>query len=267
MSTSDIDDAVLLDVDDGVATVRLNRPERRNALSPDVIAGVTDAFEDLQARDDVRCVVVTGSEGVFCAGGDIESMGERERTTAADAVERITDSAHDLVETVATFPLPVVAKLGGPAFGAGGAIALACDVRVASTDAKIGFGFRQVGLTIDSGLSHFLPRLVGRGRAKDLVFSGELVDAQRAADLGLFERVFDAETFDERADRYVQQVASGPTAALRHSKRLLDSNGDQSLRGALQSEATAQAALMDTADHEEGVSAFQEGREPEFEGH
>ncbi|MFC7157577.1 enoyl-CoA hydratase/isomerase family protein [Halomarina halobia] len=266
MLENDTGDAVLLDVGDGVATVTLNRPERRNALSPDVMDGLTDAFEELESSD-VRCVVVTGSEGVFCAGGDIESMGERERADPAEAVERITNSAHELVETIASLPLPVVAKLGGPAFGAGGAIALACDVRVASTDAKIGFGFRQVGLTIDSGISHFLPRMVGRGRAKDLVFSGELLDAERAADLGLFERVFDAEEFDERADQYVQQIASGPTAALRHSKRLLDSGGDRALRDALQFEATAQATLMETADHEEGVSAFREGRAPEFEGH
>lgn len=265
MLENNTNDAVLLDVEDGIATVTLNKPERRNALSPDVMVGLTDAFEELVSSD-VRCVVVTGSEGVFCAGGDIESMSEREEATAAEAVEYITDSAHELVETIATFPLPVVAKLGGPAFGAGGAIALACDVRVASTDAKIGFGFRQVGLTVDSGISHFLPRMVGRGTAKDLAFTGDLIDAERAADIGLFERVFDAEEFDERTDDYAERIASGPTAALRHSKRLIDSGGERPLQEALQFEATAQATLMETADHEEGVSAFREGRDPEFEG-
>jgi 2-(1,2-epoxy-1,2-dihydrophenyl)acetyl-CoA isomerase len=265
VSDTAANDAVLLEVEAGVATITLNRYEKRNALSQDVMDGLKSAFDELEEYD-VRCVVVTGSHGVFCAGGDIGSMENREDTVAAEAVERITNSAHELIETIATFPLPVVAKIDGPAFGAGGAIALACDVRIASTDAEIGFGFRQVGLTVDSGISHFLPRMVGRGVAKDLVFTGDLVDAERAADLGLFERVFDADEFDARADKYVERIATGPTAALRPSKRLIESGADRPLRDALQFEAMAQASLMETADHEEGVSAFREGREPKFEG-
>jgi len=266
MSEATAEEAVLVDVDDGVATITLNRPEIRNALAPDIQQGILDALDELEDRDDARCIVFTGSEGVFCAGGDISGMEDRDDMSIPESVERINRVTHRLLKRVARFPAPTVAKVNGPAFGAGGGIALACDIQVASDEAHIGFGFRQVGLAVDSGTSYFLPRVVGENVAKELVFTGELVDAERAENLGLFNHVYPAEEFDERADEFIAEIASGPTVALRTSKRLVDQGLESSLDQALLTEATAQGTVFDTEDHDEGVQAFGEGRDPEFEG-
>ena len=143
--------------------------------------------------------------------------------------------------------------------------AIAADVTLASAEAKISFGFRQVGLAIDTGTSYLLPREVGVSKAKELVFTGELLDAEEAGDLGLFNHVY-PEDFEAEADAFVKQIATGPTVALRTSKKLVDQGTNQSLRDAQDNEAAAQAAVFETHDHEEGATAFMEGRDPEFEG-
>jgi enoyl-CoA hydratase/carnithine racemase len=257
-----------LDVEDGVATVTLDRPERRNAMSAAMADAVQRHVESIADRDDVRCVVVTGAGGAFCAGGDIERMRER---AASDAP--VDDHARELrrtvsagVASVATCPLPTVAKIDGPAVGAGATLAVACDLQVASDEAVVGFSFRQVGLSVDSGASYLLPRAVGANAAKRLVFTGEIVDADRALDLGLLTHVFPRAEFEARAGEVVETVANGPTVALRHAKRLLDESPTKSYRQAVADEAVAQGLVYDSADHREGVEAFLEKRDPEFEG-
>ena len=260
-------DAVLLDVDEGVATVTLNQPERRNALSAEISAGIQDALDDVVAGD-ARCVVVTGAGGAFCAGGDIDRMREAAETQppvherAAD-LERMTSG---LITRLVELPVPTVAKIDGPAVGAGANLAIACDVQVASARSVFGFVFRQVGLSVDAGTSYLLPRLVGENVAKELVFTGEIFDAERAADLGVVNHVYPDEAFDERADELVGEIAAGPTVALGRAKKLLGTGLEKSLRQALRDEATAQGLVFASADHEEGVEAFLEGREPHFEG-
>jgi len=267
MSETTTEQAVTLDVANGVATVRLNRPDVRNALVPEVQQGIVDRLDEVRDHDDARCVVLTGSETAFCAGGNVEGMKERDGEAApAEGVQRIMDTVHETIETVAGFPMPTVAGVSGPAFGAGASLALACDCQVASGDARIGWGFRQVGLAVDSGTSYFLPRVVGENTAKELVFTGDLLDAEEAADLGIFNHVYPADEFDERLAEFVEPMATGPTLALRTSKRLIDDGLESSLEQALANEATAQGTVYDTADHEEGVAAFFEGRDPEFEG-
>jgi enoyl-CoA hydratase/carnithine racemase len=258
---------VLVDVDGGVATLTLNRPDDRNALGAEMSAAIVDAVRDLEDRDDVRCLVVTGREGTFCAGGDVNAMvqlmsGQAELHEAVDRIQRETSMA---VRAVAEFPLPTVAKVDGVAYGAGANLAIAADVTLASGDAKISFGFRQVGLAIDTGTSYLLPRQVGVSTAKELVFTGDLLEAAEAADLGLFNHVY-VEDFDAEADAFVERIATGPTVALRTSKKLIDQGTNQSLRDAQDNEAAAQAAVFETHDHEEGATAFMEGRDPEFEG-
>lgn len=267
MSETTTDEAVSLTVEDGVATIRLDRPDVRNALIPAVQEGIVDRLDDVRDRDDARCVVVTGSEEAFCAGGNVQGMKDRdEETSPAEGAQRITDTVHRTLKRLARFPLPTVAAVDGPAFGAGASLALACDVQVASESARIGWGFRQVGLAVDSGTSYFLPRIVGENVAKELVFTGELVDAERAGDLGIFNHVYPDDEFDERLAAFVEPIATGPTLALRTSKRLIDEGLESSLDQALHNEATAQGTVYDTDDHDEGVDAFFEGREPEFEG-
>ncbi|PSP73972.1 enoyl-CoA hydratase [Halobacteriales archaeon QS_3_64_16] len=262
------DDPVLLDIDEGVATITLNRPEIRNALAREVSAGIVDAIEEIEGSD-ARCVVLEGSDEAFCAGGNINSMTERLEgdLSLADAERLMVQTTGRAISRVAGCQLPTVAKVDGPAFGAGANLAIACDIPIASDASRIGFGFRQVGLAVDSGTSYLLPRLVGLNTAKELVFTGELLDADRAADLGLFNRVFPAEEFDERAEELTEEIATGPTVALRASKRMLDQGLGGSLDGAIADEAAAQTAVFETRDHREGVAAFEEKRNPEFEGH
>lgn len=261
------DDPVLLDVEDGVATVTLNRPDRRNALSDEVSIALEDALAEV-AEGDARCLVVTGAGGAFSAGGDVDRMRRRVETDMPidAAIRNVEQRTAGVVGRVYRFPVPTVAKIDGPAVGAGAGLALACDLQLASEDAKLGFVFRHVGLSCDAGTSFLLPRLVGANKAKELVLTGEVLDADEALDLGLLNHVYPAEAFDERVDALVADIATGPTVALRHAMRLIDGAADKAFEDALADEAAAQGVALGTADHEEGVAAFLEDREPAFEG-
>lgn len=267
MATEYEDSAVLLERDDGIARITLNTPEKRNALSDRLSNGIIDALSDVEASD-ARCVVVEGAGPAFSAGGDIDAMVERHERDAPtpEAVERVIQQIGRSVQRLVECPLPTVAKVDGPAFGAGANLAIACDLQLLSEGAKLGFGFRQVGLAVDSGTSYLLPRLVGDNVAKELVYTGELLDAERASELGLANHVYPESEFEEAAEALIEQVASGPTVALRTSKRLLRHGRTASLSEAIEQEAVAQGTVFDSADHEEGISAFKEGRTPEFGG-
>lgn len=262
------DDAVLLDVEDGVATLTLNRPDQRNALGFEVSTGIIDAVDELEDDPDVRALVVTGAGGSFCAGGDVNAMVQRMagEVPLHEAVRHVQQETSRAIRRVREFHRPTVAKVDGVAFGAGANLAIACDCQLASEDAKISFGFRQVGLAVDSGTSYLLPRLVGENTAKELVFTGELVDADDAAELGIFNHVYDADEFAAEAEAFVEEIASGPSVALTASKQVLNQGLEVSFSQAVDNEATAQAAVFETEDHREGAEAFMEGREPEFEG-
>ncbi|WP_433629542.1 enoyl-CoA hydratase/isomerase family protein [Halomicrococcus sp. NG-SE-24] len=261
-------DPVIMTVSDGVATLTLNRPDDRNALTREISDGLQEHLAALEDRDDVRCVVVEGEGDVFSAGGDIKQMHERLENNGSldDAVAELERTTSETMARVVTCPYPTVAKIDGPAVGAGANLAIACDVQLASASASIGFLFRQVGLSIDAGTSYLLPRIVGENVAKELVYTGEVVDAERAADLSLFNHVYPDEEFDDRVAEFVGRVASGPTVAFRHAKRLLREGLDKSLDRAMVDEATAQGIVFETEDHAEGVEAFLEDRDPQFEG-
>ncbi|QLH84401.1 enoyl-CoA hydratase/isomerase family protein [Halosimplex pelagicum] len=257
---------VTLDVADGVATVTLDHPEMRNALTSGVATDLIAAMDEIP--DEARCVVLAGNGPTFCAGGDIDAMvdGLEGEAPAHERVERIVEETAGAVRAVATCDRPTVAKIHGPAYGAGGALAVACDVLLASESASISFGFRQVGLNVDSGASHLLPRIVGENVAKELLFTGELIDADRAKEVGLFNHVYADEAFEGRVAGMVDRIASGPTVALKQSKRLVEQGTTSSLDEAIENEAAAQIVSASADDHEEGVRAFVESREPEFEG-
>ena len=260
------DEAVRLTIDDGVATVTLNRPDERNALAGPTANRLAERFATV-GESDARCVVVRGAGSAFCAGGDIGAMvdGVQRDVPTAERMGFVS-AIHDAVERVHDCRLPVVAAIDGPAFGAGAGLALACDVQLASPDAKIGFGFRRVGLAVDSGVSYNLPRIVGPNKAKELVFTGELLDADTARELGIFTRLFEAGEFEAGVENVVETIAEGPTVALSQAKELIDRGAASTFEDALDREATAQGVAFTTADHEEGTAAFMEQREPEFEG-
>jgi enoyl-CoA hydratase/carnithine racemase len=190
---------------------------------------------------------------------------ERDAPTP-EAVERVIQQTGRSIQRLVECPLPTVAKVDGAAFGAGANLAIACDIQLLRGDAKLGFGFRQVGLAIDSGTSYLLPRLVGDNVAKELVFTGELLSAERALELGLANHVYPEASYESQAESFIEEIASGPSVALRTSKRLLRHGRETSLSGAISHEAVAQGTVFDSADHAEGIAAFQDGREPDFQG-
>lgn len=260
-------DAVRIERDGDVARIVLTTPDRRNALGVETSTGIMDAVDALEGTD-VGAVVVEGEGPAFCAGGDVEAMIERQESNVAldDSVRHIIQETGRAIARVAKCEFPTIAKVDGPAFGAGGNLAIACDLQLMSESATIGFGFRNVGLAVDSGTSYLLPKVVGDNVARELVFTGELVEGERAVDLGLANHVYPDEEFEERAEELIATIAEGPSAALRTSKRLMRLGPDATLQAAIENEAGAQAAIFDSFDHAEGVEAFREKREPEFEG-
>lgn len=260
------DDAVLLDIDDGIATITLNKPDMRNAMTLDISSGLLEVLPEIKDSD-ARCVVVQGSGGSFSAGGDINAMleGLHGDVESHEKVGTIMQTA-DAVQAVYEFPLPVIAKIDGTAYGAGANLAIACDVQIASESSEISFGFRQVGLAVDSGTSYLLPRIVGENKAKELVFTAEMLDAHQAQDLGIFTQVWNDDEFEAQAEEYIERIATGPTVALKTSKRLIRQGFQMDIEQAMTNEASAQAPVFETHDHEEGATAFMEQREAEFEG-
>jgi Enoyl-CoA hydratase (EC 4.2.1.17) len=256
-----------LERDGGVARLVLNRPESRNALSSEVSDGIVEAVRELEGGDS-RVVVVEGEGKAFCAGGDISTMIEHSQGDESmdHLVRWIIQEVGRAVKAVSECEFPTVAKIDGPAFGAGGSLALACDIQLLSETAGIGFGFRQVGLAVDAGTSYLLPQYVGRNVARELVYTGEIVSGDRATSLGLANHVFDAETFEQESEALIARIAEGPTVGLRTSKRLLRHNASATIDEAIDHEAAAQAAVFDSADHHEGITAFEQSRDPEFQG-
>lgn len=256
-----------LRVEDGVATLVLDDPSSRNALSREMVSELNSALDDVERRN-LRCLEIRGSDGAFSAGGDIDKMVERFEgdVDIEQEIRELSRTTSRLIARVATFPLPTVARLTGPAYGAGATLAIACDLQLARDNAVLAFAFERVGLTIDSGTSYLLPRLVGGNVAKHLVFTGKPVDAQEAADIGLVNSVYDEDEFDERVDELVARIADGPTVALRQDKRLLNEGFEKSIEQAAADEAIAQGIALQTADHSEGVEAFLEDRTPSFSG-
>lgn len=264
---SDSEDAVLVDIADGIATVTLNNPGMRNALTEDVSDGLVAAMDTVSGSD-ARVVVIEGAGSAFCAGGDINTMMEGLSTDvpAHRKATEIMKGLHRAIERIVRCPLPTVAKIDGQAFGAGASLAIACDIQVARADVEMSFAFRKVGLAVDSGTSWMLPRLVGENTAKRLVLTGEVFTAEEAAEMGVVTDAVPEDEFADRAAEIVAEIATGPTVGLQISKRLLRQNANKSLTEALDDEATAQALALGTRDHQEGASAFMEGRDAEFEG-
>jgi 2-(1,2-epoxy-1,2-dihydrophenyl)acetyl-CoA isomerase len=252
-------------VDARVATLTIDRPEVKNALGPDEWQRLRTLVLDAGRDPEVRVVVVTGAGGVFSAGGDLRSMPER---LALPAHVRRANLAED-AQVIAVFRAlkkPIVAVIDGPAVGAGLSLALACDVRIASTRARLGASFHKVGLTGDFGLLWLLPRVVGPTRAMDLLLSGEIVDAARAEAIGLVSRVVPAERLVEESQAWVQKIAAGPPIAMGLTKRGLHLGLEMGLADMLLWEADAQTICSRSADAREGVAAFLAKRAPHFTG-
>lgn len=262
---------LLCDIDDGVATFTLNRPEKRNALSNELTPALRAGLHDLELRSDVRCIVITGAGKAFCSGGDVSGMGggssdDSLKPTHEDRVRALQHGQATLTLRIHQLDKPVIAALPGAAAGAGLSIALACDLRVACTSAFITTAFRNIGISGDYGSSWNLTQLVGVAKAKELFFLGERVSAVEAQQLGIINRVFPDETFRTDAHALARRIAHGPTTALRFMKRNINKAATSDLATVLDQEAEYTIRSFQTADATEAIKAFMEKRDPQFTG-
>jgi enoyl-CoA hydratase/carnithine racemase len=256
-----------LDISDGVATVRLSRPDKLNALTFDTYADLRDLLGELPHRGDVRVLVVTGSGRAFCSGGDVdEIIGELQEMGAAELLE-FTRMTGAVTKALRECPLPVIAAVNGIAAGAGAVLALACDFRLLASSASFAFLFTRVGLAgADMGSAYLLPRMVGLGRATELLMLGDRIDAPRALAIGLATDVVDDANLPEATAKLARRLADGPALAYSTTKLLLTRELDVDLGSAIEMEATAQALLMKSQDHREFYAAWRDGRTPEWTG-
>ena len=256
-----------LDISDGVATVRLSRPDKLNALTFDTYADLRDLLGELPHRGDVRVLVVTGSGRGFCSGGDVdEIIGELQKMGAAELLE-FTRMTGAVTKALRECPLPVIAAVNGVAAGAGSVIALASDFRLLSRSASFAFLFTRVGLAgADMGSAYLLPRLVGLGRATELLMLGDRIDAPRAEAIGLATDVVDDARLPEVTANLARRLADGPALAYSTTKVLLTRELDMDLGSAIELEAVTQALLMKSLDHGEFYAAWRDGRRPRWTG-
>jgi len=255
------------EVDDGVATVTFDRPDKLNALTFDVYADLRDLVAEIEHRDDVSVLVITGSGRGFCSGGDVnEIIGQLVEMDTKGLLE-FTRMTGAVVENLRRLPMPVIASINGVAAGAGSVIALAADLRLMAESASFHFLFTKVGLAgADMGSAYLLPRVIGLGRASELLLLGEKVDAKRAEAIGLATSVVSDEKLAVNTATLARRLADGPTLAYGTTKVLLGREMDMDFGSSIELEALTQALLMTTEDHAEFFKAFTEKRAPEWKG-
>ncbi len=244
---------------DGVRTLTLNRPDRKNAINPQLWMELADALRAAARDRDLRALVITGAGGAFCSGADISTP---EDVHPKDKLRRLTEVALALHELT----VPTIAKVAGVAVGAGWNLALGCDFVVATPESRFCQIFSKRGLSVDLGGSWLLPKLVGLQQAKRLVLLAEMIDAEEARSLGLVTWIKSADGIDEFVANLAGRLAAGPPVALAQSKGLLNDGANATLREALANEARAQPGNFATADSTEAYAAFAEKRDPAFTG-
>ncbi|MFQ5525421.1 MAG: enoyl-CoA hydratase family protein [Thermoanaerobaculia bacterium] len=254
------------DRETGVVTVTLNRPDRLNALTFEVYRELRETFEALDREPGVGAVLLTGAGRAFCSGGDVEDIiGELFAKDYRGLLE-FTRSTGDLILSILRCRRPVVGALNGTVAGAGAVIAAACDIRIASERAKIAYLFTKVGLSgADMGASWLLPRIVGQGRAMELLMSGDFIDATEAHRIGLYNRVVDDDKLAEAAWTWAERLARGPSFGLEVTKKLVLREAAMDVETAMAAETEIQAACMEDPNFREAHEAFVEKRKPRFE--
>jgi len=254
-------------VDDGVATVTLNRPDKLNALTFSTYADLRDLLHELPHRGDTKALVIRGEGKGFCGGGDVnEIIGELLRMKP-DELMGFTKMTGDVIKAMREVPVPIIAGIQGMAAGAGSVIALASDFRVVSTSGRFAFLFTKVGLSGgDMGAAYLLPRMIGMGRATQLLMLGDTIDSSTADAYGLVSELVPDGELDAAVQQLARRLADGPALALAQTKALLTRELDMSLSGALELDAMTQALLMTSDDHAEFHAAFTERRPPQWTG-
>lgn len=261
---------LLEDIDGGIATLTMNRPEARNALSVEMFERMVEALPRLAKDPDVRLVVLTGAGAAFCSGGDVKGFARRAGGEASSATfdQRVTDlrSRMEVSRWLHEMPKPTLAVIPGAAAGAGLSLALACDLRIAAEDAKLTTAFSRVGLSGDFGGSFFLNHLVGAAKAREMYFTGQVISGAEAQRIGLVNRAVPAAQLHQAAQAWAAELAALPTIAIGYMKRNLNAGLRGSLSDVLDAEAIHMIRTFETTDHKAAAAAFVEKRAPRFEG-
>lgn len=255
---------ILYSVDQAVATIRLNRPDRRNALTQDMLSELRTAIEDIADDDDVRAIVITGEGPTFCSGQDLSIFtGKVDGHTVREAIVKYYKP---LILSMVDLQKPIIGAINGGAAGAGASLALACDLRIMGDDAYILQAFSNIGLVPDAGSTWFMARLVGYSRALQLCIEAERIPAARCLDLGLCNRLVPAADLQAAAQAWAHSLAQRPTLAIGWTKHALGAAVTTTLEASIHLEADLQAQAIATQDHKEGVMAFVQKRAPVFTG-
>ncbi|WP_345239196.1 enoyl-CoA hydratase/isomerase family protein [Pontibacillus salipaludis] len=240
----------------------LNRPDRLNAFSEEMITGLTRAVKEAERSDSIKAITISGAGRSFSAGGDVKEMGQ---ATATDVYDHL-GYLNELILKMKECSKPIIAIVHGFAAGAGWNLVLACDQILAAKESQFVLSFAQVGLVSDGGGSYFLTKKLGPYKAKELLFNAEPVSAQQAMELGLVNKVYEQSELEASAREYVTKIAMGPGRAISMMKKLVNQSETADLASILEQERITQTVMVSTEDHQEGVSAFVEKRKPAFTG-
>lgn len=261
------DDQFTCEIRERVAYLRFNRPDKLNALTREMAAGMTHSLSELAVDPDVGAIVVTGAGRAFCAGGDVRNMVDdgKAKPTMEEAMD-ILRKGQDFSWMLHSMPKVTIAAVNGYAMGAGLGIALSCDLRVASSKAEFGTAYAKVGLCGDYGVTWQITRLLGPAKAKELMFTADVIDAEEALKIGMVNRVADSECFEGEVHDLAKQIAQGSLVCYRYMKENINLAVNADFRSILDREAFTHIRCSQTEDHREGVAAFVEKRAPKFSG-
>ena len=254
---------ILLVKKKNMAILTLNRPEVLNAFSLEMRQDIGQALQEISEDDDIRAVIITGAGRAFSAGGDMKSWGDSKDT---NIMETITKAAHRAITNLITLEKPVIAMVNGDAIGAGCNLALACDLVIASENARFGEVFVKVGLGPDWGGAYLLPRLVGLAKAKELIFTGKIISAKEACEIGLINHVVSNEDLEMEVMKLAEKLSNMATKAIGMGKIFLHKAWNMDIHEVLEYEAQMQSELMKTTDHQNAVKSFLNKRKPVFNG-
>jgi enoyl-CoA hydratase/carnithine racemase len=247
---------------DGIGMITLNRPEKLNALSNALSCELVSVLERVATDSAIRGVVVTGAGRAFSAGGDVEGMQQHTESGKWDEIRELLQAGARVASLLHTMPKPTVAAINGPAVGAGGSLALACDLRIAAPPAAFGLVFSRLGLHPDWGGTYFLPRMVGTGKALELILSGDIIDANEALRLGIFNRIVPADQLDASARDLALTLAGKSPLALKLARQAVCNSVNMSFQDVLELEIENQMQCFQTADAKARIAAFLEKRRP-----
>jgi 2-(1,2-epoxy-1,2-dihydrophenyl)acetyl-CoA isomerase len=251
---------LLVNIEEDIMHLTLNRPDTLNAFSPEMIAGLKEAIKTAKHDETIRVVTISGAGRSFSAGGDVKTMGQKNPLDVYDHIGRL----NELILSMRDLEKPIVAAVHGFAAGAGFNLALASDMILASEESKFVLSFSKVGLISDGGGLYFLPRLIGPYRAKELLFNAEPITANEAHSLGIVNHVYPLANFKQKVNEFAAKLAAGPSKSYGFMKKIADQSLVASLDEILEQERITQATVITTEDHLEGVQAFKEKRQPNF---